>query len=154
MNRLHRLFVRSFLAPLSASLLCLGLAVASTAARADRVSGEDTKAIRAVVEAQLAAFAADDGQRAFSYAAPSIREMFGSADRFMAMVRAGYPVVYRPAAVVFPNPEWVQGTLVQGVHLTDAEGRLWIALYTLERQPDKRWAISGCNVQPSAGKMT
>ena len=72
----------------------------------------------------------------------------------MAMVRAGYPVVYRPAAVIFLNPEWVQGTLVQAVHLTDADGKLWIALYTLERQADKHWAISGCNVQPSAGKMT
>lgn len=150
MDRLRRLFARS----LAASWLGLGLALAAMPAHAERVSADDAKAARAVVEAQLAAFAADDGQRAFSYAAPSIREMFGSPDRFMAMVRAGYPAVYRPAAVLFLNPEWVQGTLVQGVHLTDADGKLWIALYTLERQADKRWAISGCNVQPSAGKMT
>jgi hypothetical protein len=107
-----------------------------------------------VVEAQLAAFAEDDGQRAFSYAAPSIREMFGSPERFMAMVRGSYPVVYRPSAVVFLHPAWVQGQLVQGVHLTDAGGALWLAVYNLERQPDKSWRISGCSVQPSAGKMT
>jgi hypothetical protein len=118
------------------------------------VSAADTQAVRAVVEAQLAAFAEDDGQRAFSYAAPSIRDMFGSPERFMAMVRGSYPVVYRPSAVVFLHPAWVHGQLVQGVHLTDADGALWLAVYQLERQPDKSWRISGCTVQPSAGKMT
>ncbi|MEP7302405.1 MAG: DUF4864 domain-containing protein [Caldimonas sp.] len=127
---------------------------AAPAARAERVSVDDTKAIRTVVEAQLAAFASDDAKRAFSYAAPSIRAMFGSADRFMEMVRDGYPVVYRPASVVFLAPDWVQGQLVQGVHLTDSSGQLWLAIYQLERQPDKSWRISGCHAQPSAGKMT
>ncbi len=127
---------------------------ATSAARAERVSTSDAKAVRAVVEAQLSAFAADDAKRAFSYAAPSIREMFGTPDRFMEMVRAGYPVVYRPASVVFLNPEWVEGQLVQGVHLTDASGALWLAVYRLERQPDKSWRISGCDAQPSSGKMT
>ncbi len=130
------------------------VALLPATARAERVSAADSKAVRAVVEAQLAAFAEDDDKRAFSYAAPSIREMFGSADRFMAMVRGSYPVVYRPAAVVFLNPEWVQGQLVQGVHLTDSSGALWLAVYQLERQPDKSWRISGCNVQASGGKMT
>ena len=80
--------------------------------------------------------------------------MFGTPDRFMEMVRAGYPVVYRPAAVVFLNPESVEGQLLQGVHLTDASGGLWLAIYRLERQPDKSWRIAGCDVQRSVGKMT
>ncbi|HEY4956607.1 MAG TPA: DUF4864 domain-containing protein, partial [Caldimonas sp.] len=105
-----------------------------------------------VVEAQLAAFAADDAKRAFSYAAPSIREMFGTPERFVAMVRAGYPVVYRPASVNFLLPVRVEGQIVQGVHLTDGEGALWLAIYRLERQPDKSWRISGCEVQPASGK--
>ena len=125
-----------------------------SAARAEPVSAADTRAVRAVVEAQLAAFAQDDGPLAFSYAAPSIREMFGNADRFMAMVRTSYPVVYRPAAVVFLHPQWVQGRMVQGVHLTDAGGTLWLALYQLERQADQSWRISACTIQPSSGRMT
>ena len=124
------------------------------AAAAEPVSAADTQAVRAVVEAQLAAFAADDGQRAFSYAAPSIRAMFGTPERFMAMVRGSYPVVYRPSAVVFLHPAWVQGQLVQRVHLTDAAGALWLAVYSLERQGDDSWRISGCTLQPSAGTMT
>ncbi len=139
-----------------ASVLCIVSFAffAAASAHAERVSVEDAKAVRAVVEAQLAAFAADDAKRAFSYAAPSIREMFGTPDRFLEMVRTGYPAVYRPAAVIFLNPAWVEGQLVQGVQLTDAEGGLWLAVYRLERQPDKSWRISGCDVQPSSGKMT
>ncbi|MEP6740209.1 MAG: DUF4864 domain-containing protein [Caldimonas sp.] len=139
-----------------ASLLFVAalVAFAPSAARAEPVSAADTKAIRTVVEAQLDAFASDDAKRAFSYAAPSIREMFGTPDRFLEMVRVGYPVIYRPASVTFLNPEWVQGQLVQGVHLTDSSGGLWLALYRLERQPDKSWRISGCEVQQSVGKLT
>ena len=140
---------------LAGLLLAATLAgLAPAPASAEPVSAADTQAVRAVVEAQLAAFAADDGQRAFSYASPAIRSMFGSADRFMAMVRGSYPVVYRPSAVVFLHPVWVQGQLVQGVHLTDAAGALWIAVYSLERQPDDSWRISGCTVRPSGGKLT
>ena len=147
MTRVKRAFASLLL---SATFALLG----ASAAHAERVSAEDTQAVRAVVEAQLSAFAADDAKRAFSYAAPAIREMFGSPDRFLEMVRAGYPVVYRPASVVFLNPEWVEGQLLQGVHMTDAGGALWLAIYRLERQPDKSWRIAGCEVQRSVGKMT
>ncbi|MGZ5267006.1 MAG: DUF4864 domain-containing protein [Caldimonas sp.] len=147
MTRMNRL-----VAALLFTLVSIVLGVAP--ARAEPVSADDTRAVRAVVQGQLAAFAADDAKRAFSYAAPAIREMFGTPDRFMEMVRAGYPVVYRPAAVVFLNPEWVQGQIVQGVHLTDSSGGLWLAIYRLERQADKSWRINGCDVQPSSGKLT
>jgi hypothetical protein len=136
------------------SLLAIAAFAASAPALAEPVSASDAKAVRSVVEAQLDAFATDDAKRAFSYAAPSIREMFGTPERFIEMVRAGYPAVYRPATVTFLNPERVQGQLVQGVHLTDAEGAQWLAIYRLERQPDKSWRISGCDVQPAPGKMT
>jgi hypothetical protein len=133
--------------------IALSAAIAAPAS-AEPVSTGDTRAVRAVVEAQLAAFAADDAKRAFSYAAPAIREMFGTPERFVAMVRAGYPVVYRPSNINFLHPVWVDAHLVQGVHLTDAEGALWLAIYRLERQPDKSWRISGCDVQPASGKTT
>jgi hypothetical protein len=132
-----------------------GIVVAGVAsAQSEPVPAGEAKAMRAVVEGQLAAFAADDAKRAFSYAAPSIREVFGTPDRFMAMVRAGYPVVYRPASVIFLAPLRSQGQLFQGVQLTDADGSLWLATYHLERQSDGSWRISGCDVQPSSGKMT
>ena len=147
MNRIRRRVV-------SAVWLGAVLFIGAARAQAEPVTAEDAKAVRAVVEAQLAAFAADDAKRAFSYASPSIREMFGTPDRFMEMVRAGYPVVYRPAGVIFLNPVRVEGQLFEGVQLTDADGSVWLATYRLERQPDRSWRISGCDVQPSSGKMT
>ena len=150
---MHRAAIRpAFL--LAWSLAALVAMLMAAPVRADPVPAADARAVRTIVEAQLDAFAADDAKRAFSYAAPSIRAMFGSPDQFMAMVRGGYPVVYRPQSVTFLQPERVQGELVQGVHLTDSSGGLWLATYRLERQPDKSWRISGCEVQPSSGKMT
>ncbi len=136
--------------------VCLTLMVAfgaSLPARAQPVATADARAARTIVSAQLEAFASDDAKRAFSYAAPSIRQMFGTPERFLAMVRAGYPVVYRAAGVTFLIPVRVEGDLVQGVHLTDAAGVLWLATYRLERQPDGTWRIAGCDVQPATGKM-
>jgi len=135
---------------------CLTLVVAfaaSAPARAEPVSAADARAAKAIVSAQLDAFASDDAKRAFSYAAPAIRSMFETPERFLAMVRTGYPVVYRPAAVTFLLPLRVEGQLLQGVHLTDAAGALWLATYRLERQPDGAWRIAACDVQPAAGKM-
>lgn len=135
-------------------LAAASLSFAAPGPGAEPVSPADTRSARAVVQAQLAAFAAGDAERAFSYAAPSIREMFGTAERFMAMVRSGYPVVYRPATVSFLHPERNERELVQGVHLTDSTGSLWLAIYRLERQADTSWRISGCDVQPAAGLTT
>ena len=138
----------------AAFCLLLGLAFgASVPARAQPVSEVDARAARTIVSAQLEAFAKDDAKRAFSYAAPSIRAMFGTPERFLAMVRAGYPVVYRPAAVTFLLPLRVDGQLFQGVHLTDAAGVLWLATYRLEHQRDGSWRIAACDVQPATGKM-
>jgi hypothetical protein len=133
--------------------LCWGLLLAvALAAHAAGISKADTQKIRGVIQAQLAAFAADDAKRAFAYAAPKIREMFGTPERFMAMVREGYPVVYRPASVDFLKPEVVDGTVFQAVEMADASGALWVAVYMLERRRKGGWQISGCEVLPRQGR--
>src|SRR5215470_14612180 len=113
---------------------------------AEPLARADARQVRAVVEAQLDAFARDDAERAFSYAAPGIRTMFGDAERFMAMVRRSYPVVYRPASVAFLVADADGDEVVQPVHFTDAEGGLWLAVYHLQRQPDRSWRIAGCEL--------
>ena len=139
---------------LAAFCLILALAFGATVdARAQAVPEADARAARTVVSAQLDAFAKDDAKRAFSYAAPSIRAMFGTPERFVAMVRTGYPVVYRAAGVTFLVPLQIDGELVQAVHLTDGAGALWLATYRLERQADSTWRIAGCDVRPATGKM-
>jgi hypothetical protein len=138
---------------LATLVFAASLACASVPAAAQPVSAADARAARSVVAAQLDAFANDDAERAFSYAAPAIRRMFGTPERFLAMVRASYPVVYRAASVTFLLPLRVDGELVQGVHLTGADGALWLATYHLERQRDGTLRIKGCDVQPASGKM-
>ena len=126
----------------------------SAAARSAPVSATDMRSARAVVQAQLDAFAADDGPRAFSLATRNLRQIFGSPERFMAMVRAGYPVVYRPASVAFLIPEWFDRELIQGVHFTDEAGGLWLAIYRLQRQRDNSWRINGCELVESRASTT
>ena len=123
----------------------------SPVSRAADLSAADAKNVRAVIQAQLAAFAADDASRAFSFATPKLRDAIGSADNFMQMVRASYPVVYQPATVAFLKPELSDGAVTQAVHFTDGNGVLWLALYRLERQRDKSWRISGCQIVEAEG---
>ena len=127
--------------------------VSAADAIAAEVSAPQAKQMQAVIQAQLDAFAADDAKRAFSFAAPKVREVFGTPDRFIAMVRTGYPVVYRPAAVAFFKPQTREGAFIQRVQLTDQNGGVWLATYQLERQRDRSWRIAGCEVVPSEGRV-
>lgn len=136
--------------------LLLGL-LGPVAASAAALAEPDASAIRRVIEAQLDAFAADDAERAFSYASTGIRAQFGDATTFMAMVRGGYPMVVRPAAVSFYVPQAparasAPDTARQDVQFRDREGRLWLATYLMERQSGASWRISGCTVVAATGK--
>ena len=112
----------------------------------------DAQEIRKVIEQQLDAFAADDAERAFSFASPMIRKLFGSPERFIGMVRRGYPVVYRPAAVAFLRPEVDQGEVRQDVQMQDSAGNTWIARYRMQRQSDRMWRINGVDLAPAKGR--
>lgn len=144
-----------------AGLLALWLNVAlaqvpasPSAPAAPAVGSAEAKAVQQVIRAQLEAFAADDAARAYAYASPAIRGVFPSADIFMHMVRNGYPVVYRPASVVFLKPEKDGEEILQPVQMTDAEGRVWIALYTMQRQGSGAWLTNGCRLARSGGQVT
>jgi hypothetical protein len=113
----------------------------------------DEKTVRTVVEAQLAAFAKDDAVKAFSYAAPSVREAVGTADAFLTMVRRDYPMVYRPASVAFLKAEGKDDDVVQRVQMLDASGNSYLAVYSLQRQKGNVWRITGCAVVENKGRM-
>lgn len=116
------------------------------------LTATDARAVRAVVEAQLKALAGDQAAKAFAYATPAIQAHFHDADLFMAMVRQSYPMLIRPAAVSYFKPEAGGGPVArQSVQFRDRDGRLWRAVYALERQADKQWRIAGCAVAPDDG---
>ncbi len=133
-------------------LTFLGWMLCAALAQAADLGAADAKRVRGVIESQLAAFEADDAARAFSFATPQLREFFGSADNFLRLVRSSYPVVYRHASVAFLRPTLDDGVVTQGVHFTDGNGALWLALYRLERQPDRSWRISACQAVPAEGR--
>jgi ketosteroid isomerase-like protein len=127
-----------------AALALLILLVAVAPGRADMPPAGEQGAIRDVIEAQLDAFQRDDAAAAFAYASPAIRDMFGTAERFMAMVREGYAPVHRPRRVEFRDLVTERGRLTQRVYVVGPDGRPVIANYFMERQPDGSWRIDGC----------
>ena len=153
--RIHHLLARMTAPVIRAgmALALVALQVLLPSANAAPFTAADEKTVRTVVEAQLAAFAKDDAVKAFSYAAPSVREAVGTADAFLTMVRRDYPVVYRPASVAFLKAEGKDDEVVQRVQMLDAGGNSCLAIYSLQRQKGNVWRITGCAVVENKGRM-
>jgi ketosteroid isomerase-like protein len=138
--------MRGWLALVAALVILLSTALTGPA-RAD-----DAADIRAVIDGQITAFRADDGDAAYGYAAPSIREIFVDPETFMAMVRNGYQPVYRPRSVTFGRLTEENGTTLQEVYVVGPDGESYKALYSLQKQPDGSWKINGCRIVKAAGE--
>jgi len=136
---------------LAGVLFGLVLLFAGGAPRGDEMKGGEAAAIRSIIESQIEAFRRDDGVAAYALASPTIHGIFTSADQFMAMVRNGYAPVYRPKSVTFgPLVNSPMGPL-QKVYLVGPDGENYVAIYTLERQPDGTWKINGCVIVEDDG---
>ena len=117
------------------------LSLASPARAADDVAAAQT-----VIRSQVEALGRDDAATAYSFAAPAIRDMFPQADIFMDMVRQSYAPVYRHKSFEFGEARAADGQIAQRVHIIDADGQAWEAMYTLEQQPDGSLKITGCSL--------
>src|SRR5713101_1508110 len=124
------------------ALFLLAILLISIAAPAR--AADDVAAAQDVIRSQVEAFSRDDAAAAYSHAAPAIQEIFPQADIFMSMVRNSYPPVYRHKSFDFGEARVSDGTIAQRVHIVDADGIPWEALYTLELQPDGSVKITGC----------
>lgn len=133
-------------------LFALFLTLSSFAATAEPLSSSDKMEFQRIITAQIGAFRADDGQAAYGYAAPVVRKIFPTSDVFMAMVKQGYPQVYRPQSFAF-NDTLIDplGRPAQKVTIVGPDGKTYIAIYTMERQPDGTWLISGCTMAQIPG---
>lgn len=108
-------------------------------------------AIREVITNQIAAFQRDDGAAAFAYASPDIQNKFGTVDNFMAMVRSGYPAVYRPVSYEYGSLLNYRGSPIQLVTFVGADGKIIIARYWMEQQSDGQWKIDGVELREGPG---
>ena len=109
-------------------------------------AADDVAAAQSVIRSQEQALGHDDAAAAYSYAAPAIRQLFPAADIFMFMVQNSYAPIYRHKSFEFGEARVADGNIAQRVHIVDADGEAWEALYTVEKQPDGSLKITGCSL--------
>jgi hypothetical protein len=117
---------------------------------ATALEDRDIAEIRGVIHRQIDAFRRDDAQGAFALVSPGVQQTFGTPERFLEAVRAGYRAVYRPASVSFLDLVVMGDDVVQQIQVTDPRGAVWLAYYAMQRQKDGSWRTNGCHlVQPN-----
>ena len=121
---------------LAVALMVIGL---SLPARAD-------DAARQVIENQLNAFKQDDFSAAFDFASPTIKQIFGTSERFGQMVRNGYPMVWRNRDIEFLDTREMGGALIQDVLIRDEDGVYYELEYEMIPGEDG-WKINGVQVR-------
>jgi hypothetical protein len=131
---------------LFALLIALSLPLTAAAQSAE----PSNPPIRATIQSQIDAMAADDFAAAFSHAAPNIKGMFGTADRFEMMVRQGYPMVVAPREVRMLELRTVAGNLWQRVLMVDGAGATHLLDYMMVQTPEG-WQIGAVQLLPSQG---
>ena len=137
--------VTRFARLIAALAVAVGLALPATA---EDIGAGDSTAIHTIIQSQIDAFRQDDGAAAYGFASPTIQQIFPSVGVFMDMVRGGYQPVYRPRSVTFGPLADLPAGPEQKVFLVGPDGNRYVALYTLQRQPDGTWKINGCVLLP------
>ncbi|KAB1073069.1 DUF4864 domain-containing protein [Methylobacterium planeticum] len=128
------------------------LALVAWALPARALDDPAREAARAAITRQVEALGRDDAESAFALAAPSIQALFPTPDVFIGMVRSNYTPIYRHRSFVFGEArETAENGLSQDVAIQDAYGVDWSAAYSLERQADGSWRITGCRLSKSPG---
>ena len=115
----------------------------------------EIKAGQAVIDGQLKALIANDGAKAYSYAAPNVKQIFPTVDAFMNMVTNGYAPVRQPQSYSFGKVEQTgPGSIIQQVLIVGPDGKDYEAVYTLQQQPDGSFQITGCSLRASNSLST
>ena len=101
--------------------------------------------IEATIANQFEAFRAGDVEKAFSFAAPFLKDMFGNPQQFGLMVRRGYPMVWEPGDVRFLELREVGAASFQKVMITSADGSIHFLEYRMD-MGENGWVISGVQI--------
>ncbi|WP_103258311.1 DUF4864 domain-containing protein [Tabrizicola aquatica] len=125
-----------------------GLYAALLAACLALPAGAQETPIQETIQNQIDAFRADDFARAFTYASPTIKGMFGTPENFGAMVQNGYPMVHRPAEVEMQELREVAGNLWQRVRIVDQAGRAHLLDYMMVETAEG-WQINAVQLLPA-----
>ena len=110
--------------------------------------------IQQVIGDQVQALKAGDGSKAISYSAPGIRQKFRTPERFLRMVRENYRALLDARYSTFLEGAVVDGITIQPLQLVLPDNSVVVALYTMVKQKDGVWRISGCVIAPSTAQST
>ncbi len=129
-----------------AAFLVFMLLLSSGLAQAE----DNSKIVQGIIKQQIDAFRSDDGETAYSFAAPGIKSAFPDTQRFMEMVKNSYGPIYRPGNLTFGrNASEDDGRLMmQELLITDRKGDSWQTVYILARQDDGSYRITGVRLAP------
>lgn len=132
-----------------AIFITLGLVVALFVSAPGAAQAQEAD-IQGVIASQIDAFKADDFATAFTFAAPSIQNIFRTPENFGRMVSQGYPMVWRPAEVDYLDLRREGGRVFQDVRIVDSEGRTHLLEYRMTEM-DGSWKISGVRLLEAPG---
>ncbi len=128
--------------------MCNGLYAVLLAACLALPAAAQEGPIRETIESQMEALQADDFARAFTFASPNIKGIFGTPENFGAMVKQGYPMVYRPAEVEMGELREIAGNLWQRVRVVDQAGAAWYLDYMMIETAEG-WQINAVQILPA-----
>jgi hypothetical protein len=123
---------------LIAGVLALGLNASAALA----------ETIEDVIGQQLNAFNERDMPKAFDFASPMIKRLFGNAINFGSMVSRAYPMVWNNCDVRFLGVREIGGSRIQKVLVRDADGGLHMLEYKMIPVQDG-WQIDGVQLLPA-----
>jgi hypothetical protein len=114
-----------------------------------KLANAEWKAIKKVIGDQRNALVAGEAAKAYGHAAPGIRAQFGTPEIFLAMVQTAYGPLISARYTEFLEGAVIDGEVIQPLRLVAPDNTVQVALYTMEKQKDGRWKISGCVLAPS-----
>ncbi len=106
--------------------------------------------ITGTIQNQFDAFSTDDFEKAFTYASPFIKQLFGTHQNFGVMVSRSYPMVHRAEDVRFLELRTIAGSLYQKVQVRDADGQIHFLDYQMI-QGENGWKINGVQLVKASG---
>jgi uncharacterized protein DUF4864 len=110
------------------------------------LTSADHAAIHGVIQKQIDALKTDDYAAAYSVVSQSFKALYPSVDAFARLIRTRYAQLIKPKSLVFGTVTQTTQGPVQRVFLTAADGKPYVANYSMQKQPDETWLISGCTV--------
>ena len=134
---MHRIFLALAFCLIGGSALAeVTRVIDDTSAARKAIGVEDT------IAAQMDAFLADDFDKAFTFASPLIQQKYGTVEDFGATVRGAYPMVWRPAEVLYYDQESRGSAVWQRLRITDGDGVEHWFIYEMVRIDDE-WRVNG-----------